>query len=208
MLRILVVGLVLLVAVMLSLPRPGKIAPTEVATVLPDTLPLPQFDLVDHTGRRFDLDDLRGRFSLLFFGFTNCPDICPLTLQLLANARTEMAERNPKLTPGVVFVSVDPSRDSPERIASYLRKFDPQFIGVTGSDQALSPLLKALGVTVEKHEHGGEHYNVVHNSTVYVIGPQAEWIALSSAPHDATTIAADYAKIQRRYEATHRTPSS
>jgi protein SCO1/2 len=208
MLRILVIALVLLVAVMFWLPRPGRLAPTEVATVLPNTLALPELALVDQAGREFDLTDLRGGFRLMFFGFTNCPDICPLTLQVLADARAEIEKRDAKLTPKVVFVSVDPNRDSPQRIASYLSNFDPEFTGVTGSEPALAPLLKVLGVTVEKHAHAGESYNVVHNSTVYFIGPQAELVAVSGAPHDAATIAADYAKIQRRYAATHRTPSA
>ena len=209
MLKVLVVALVLLVAAMWWLPRPGQVAPTEVATVLlPQTLALPQLNLVDHSGRAFALDNLRGRFSLMFFGFTNCPDICPLTLKVLADARAAIATRNQNVTPEMVFISVDPNRDSPERIASYLSNFDPGFIGATGSDEALAPLLKALGVSVEKHVHAGENYNVVHNSTIYIIGPQAELIAVSSAPHDAATIAADYVKIVRRYSASDPTPSS
>ena len=67
-------------------------------------------------------------------------------------------------TPRVLFVSVDPNRDTPERIAAYLNGFDPEFAGVTASDAELAPLLTALGVAVEKHEHGGANYNVVHNS--------------------------------------------
>ena len=208
LLRVLIIGLVLLVAVMFWLPRPARLAPTAVATVLPQTVALPQIELIDHNGQRFTLDQLRGRFSLLFFGFTNCPDVCPLTLKVLADTRAAIVQRAPTLDPTVVFVSVDGRRDTPERIASYLNSFDTTFIGATGSDEALAPLLKTLGVTVERHGHGGENYNVVHNSTVFVVGPQAEWIALSSAPHNPATIAADYVKIRRLYAAAHRTPSA
>jgi protein SCO1/2 len=204
----LIIGLVLLVAAMFVLPRGERLAPTAVATVLPRAVALPQVELIDHNGRRFSLDELRGRFTLLFFGFTNCPDVCPLTLKVLADTRAEILRRAPTVDPAVVFVSVDPSRDTPQRIASYLQSFDAAFIGATGSDETLAPLLKTLGVTVEKHVHAGENYNVVHNSTVYVLGPQAEWIALSSAPHDAATIAADYLKIRRGYAAANRTPSA
>ena len=206
MLRVLVIGLVLLVATMMWLPRPGRVAQTAVATVLPQTLQLPQLELIDHTGASFGLDRLRDRFTLLFFGFTNCPDICPLTLQVLADTRAEILRRAPATDPAVVFVSVDPGRDTPQRIASYLQSFDAAFVGVSGSEESLAPLLTTLGVTVEKHAHGAQSYNVVHNSTIYVIGPRAEWIALSSAPHDAATIAADYLKIRRGYAATHRSP--
>jgi protein SCO1/2 len=204
MLRILVVGLVLLVAVMFMLPRPGAVAAPEVATWLPQPLALPAVELVDDSNRPFGLESLRGAYSLMFFGFTHCPDVCPLTLQVLAQARAELNASRPESTPAVVFVSVDPHRDTPDRIRDYLSNFDPEMIGVTASDPALEPLLEALGVSVQKHEHGGENYNVVHNSTIYFLSPEAELIAVSSAPHDAPTIAADFLKIRRLHERPRR----
>jgi protein SCO1/2 len=208
MLRILVVGLVVLVAAMFLLPRGNRGAPPQTATMFEQTLPLPDVQLIDQAGQEFGLAELRGDFSLLFFGFTNCPDVCPLTLKVLADARAEIAARAPRFTPRVVFVSVDPSRDTPETIAAYLGNFDPEFVGVTATDARLEPLLRTLGVSVQKHQHGGANYTVVHNSTVYVIGPQAELIAVSSGPHDPATIAADYLKIRQRYQATPRTPAA
>jgi protein SCO1/2 len=207
MLRVLVVALVVLVAAVFLVPR-GDRSPLAAATWLPDALALPAVELVDETGKAQDLGAFRGRFSLLFFGFTNCPDVCPLTLKVLADARAELLKRAPRAVPQVVFVSVDPSRDTPSRIASYLDNFDPEFLGMTASDERLAPLLKSLGVTVEKHAHGGEQYTVVHNPTVYFIGPDAHLIAVASGTHDAATIAADYLKIRQRYRATHRTPAS
>jgi protein SCO1/2 len=208
MLRVLVVALVLLVAAMVWMPRPDRGEPPANATILPQPRALPEVALIDQTGADFRLESPRGELSLLFFGFTNCPDVCPLTLEVLADARAEIAERVPEAAPRVVFVSVDPSRDTPERIDAYLRNFDPDFIGVTAADDALAPLLKALGVTVEKHEHGGASYNVVHNSTVYVLGPDASLVAVSGAPHDAATIAADYLKIRARHRARPRPPAA
>ncbi len=199
-LRVLIVGLLLLVAAMLWLPRPG--APVETATVFPEGLPVPDFALTDTAGARFGLEDFRGRYTWVFFGFTNCPDVCPITLKILADARADVVARNPALDPEVVFVSVDPQRDSPERIRAYLNGFDPEFRGVTGADAALEPLLTKLGVAVEKHAHGGDSYNVVHNPHVYLIGPDATWIAVSGTPHVAATLASDYIKIRRRYRST------
>ena len=103
------------------------------------------------------------------------------------------------LTPRVLFVSVDPNRDTPERIAAYLNGFDPEFVGVTASDAELEPLLKQLGVAVEKHEHGGANYNVVHNSAIYVLDQNAEWIAVSTGPHDPKVVATDYLRIRQRH---------
>ncbi len=99
-----------------------------------------------------------------------------------------------------MFVSVDPDRDTPAQIERYLGNFSANFVGITGNRQALQPLLAALGVTVERHQHPGEDaYNVIHNSTVYLIGPQAEWLAIFSAPHDATVIATDYVRVRQLY---------
>jgi protein SCO1/2 len=199
MLRILVVGLVVLVAAMFLLPRGERGAPPQTATVLPEARALADVRFVDTGGMPRQLSELRGEYTLVFFGFTNCPDVCPLTLQLLAAARAEILRRAPRLAPRVLFVSVDPSRDTPERIDSYLRAFDPAFEGVTASDAELAPLLATLGVGVEKHSHGGESYNVVHNSAIYVLDPNAEWIAVSTGPHDPVVVATDFLRIRQRH---------
>jgi protein SCO1/2 len=204
MLRIVVVALVLLVAAMLMIPRGREAAPetpagaaTQTATVLPQPRPLPEFVLVDTAGREFTRTSLRGRHRLLFFGFTHCPDICPLTLQVLAAALDELTAQAPELVPEVVFVSVDPHRDTPDRIRDYLRNFDAQFIGVTGSDEALEPLVQTLGVTVHKIETDGQHYNVVHNGTIYVIDPDAALMAVfGGSSHDTQAIVSDYLRIR------------
>ncbi len=197
MLRVLIVGLVLLVAALFLLPRPGGDLVPEVATFLPQPRELPAVALVDDRGEPAGLELLRGRYSLLFFGFTNCPDVCPLTLKVLADARAAVRAADEEATPDVLFVSVDAARDTPERIRAYLNGFDSAFRGVTGPDEALEPLLRTLGVAVEKHEHGGESYNVVHSSVVFFVSPDAEVIGVSSAPHDAAKIAADFRKIRR-----------
>jgi protein SCO1/2 len=200
MLRILVVALVVLVAAMFLLPRAQRGAEPQNATVLPEPRPLADVRFVDKTGNETHLSDFKGDFTLLFFGFTNCPDVCPLTLSLLAQVRADIASRAPRLTPRVLFVSVDPDRDTPERIAAYLNGFDPEFLGVTASDEELEPLLAALGVAVEKHDHGaGASYNVVHNSAIYVLDPNAQWLAVSTGPHDPKVVASDYLRIRQRH---------
>jgi protein SCO1/2 len=208
MLRILMVVLILLAGATLwvSAVRQDLPAPA-VATVLPEPLRLPAVQLTDQRGLDFSTAELVGTFSLMFFGFTNCPDICPITLQTLANVEAELQAKGLD-TPRIVFVSVDPDRDTPAQIERYLGNFSANFVGITGSQQALQPLLAALGVTVERHQHPGEEaYNVIHNSTVYLIGPRAEWLAIFSAPHDATVIATDYLRIRQLY-LTQRTAVS
>ena len=201
MLRILIVVLVLLVAAMFVLPRGQRGAAPQNATELPQPMALADVRFIDQSGREARFGDYKGDFTLLFFGFTNCPDVCPLTLQLLAQVRADIASRAPRFTPRVLFVSVDPGRDTPERIAAYLKGFDPAFAGVTASDAELAPLLAQLGVAVEKeHDHsGGGHYNVVHNSAIYVLDPNADWIAVSTGPHDPKVFASDYLRIRQRH---------
>jgi protein SCO1/2 len=208
MLRILVVGLVVLVAAMFLLPRAQRGAPPQTATVLPEPRPLADVRFVDATGREAHFSDFKGEFTLLFFGFTNCPDICPLTLSLLAQVRADIASRAPRLTPRVLFVSVDPNRDTPERIAAYLKGFDPEFLGVTASDAELAPLLQGLGVAVEKHEHGGANYNVVHNSAIYVLDANAQWVAVTTGPHDPQIVASDFLRIRRRQSGRPSSPGA
>lgn len=200
-------ALVVLVAAMFLLPRGQRGEAPQTATELPEPRPLADVQLTDSSGRQTSLHDFKGDFTLLFFGFTNCPDICPLTLGMLAQVRAEVAARAPGFTPRVLFVSVDPNRDTPERIAAYLKGFDAEFLGATAPDEALAPLLAQLGVAVEKHAHGGESYNVVHNSAVYVLDPNADWIAVSTGPHDPKVLATDYLRLRQRHS-SRRVPGA
>jgi protein SCO1/2 len=209
MLRVLVVALVLLAAatVWLSNFRQQPQAP-EIATVLPQPLALPAVRLTDQRGDEFATSDWEGNFTFLFFGFTNCPDICPITLQTLANVNADLRTRDAE-TPEVVFVSVDPERDSPEQIRRYLGNFSPDFDGVTGSPQELERLTTALGVIVERHQHvGTEAYSVTHNSTLFLVGPETGLIAIFSAPHDAGIIATDYLRVREIHRTQRTDPSA
>jgi protein SCO1/2 len=198
MLRVLVVALVVLVAAVFWLPRPDRGAAPQTATLLPEPRALADVRFVGADGGEVRLHELGGNFTLLFFGFTNCPDVCPLTLAMLAEARAEIVRRAPRFVPRVLFVSVDPNRDTPERIRAYLQRFDPEFEGVTAADAELTPLLTALGVAVERHEHGGANYSVVHNSAIYVLDPHARWIAVSTGPHDPKVVAGDFLAVRQR----------
>lgn len=169
------------------------------ATMLRPPPPLPEITLTDNAEGVFTRERLDGQFSLLFFGFTHCPDICPLTLAVLARMREDWSTPHVEI-PQVVFVSVDSARDDPERISAYLDNFDSTFHGVTGPRDAMDPWLKALGVAVHIEQRPeGEPYSVTHNSTIYVVGPGAELVAVFGAPHDAAIIAADFLRIREHY---------
>jgi len=193
MLRILVVGLLALVAVMFMARRPQS------AKELANPVPLPDFELVDQNRHAFSKSSLEGHFTLLFFGYTRCPAVCPRTLRALAAARAALEKRPGKQAPAIVFVGVDTKRDSPDSIRDYLRSFDPQFLGVTAHDSgALEPLTHALGVPVQTQTIDGEHYRVVRDGTVYVIDRNAGMIALLKST-DARRMLFDYLRIRAQH---------
>ncbi len=110
---------------------------------------LPDFSLIDQRGHAFGPQDLRGRWSCLYFGYTNCPDACPTTRTTLAAMEKRLQASGAALRPRVVFVSVDAKRDTPAQLAKYVPYFDPEFLGVTAVDQpAIEDLAKKLGVAV------------------------------------------------------------
>lgn len=157
---------------------------------------LPDFSLVDHAGRTFGPDHLRGRWTFLFFGFVNCPDVCPTTLATLAAARTSLADLPVSQQPAVILVSVDPGRDTPEVLARYVTHFDRSFTGVTGSPEALGVLTGELGVAVVVGPaDAGGNYSVDHTAAIFLVDPDGRVAALFSGPHEAGTIARDYRRI-------------
>lgn len=197
MLRVLVIGLVLLVGAMLATTSLRRPLPSPVqASYFETPLALPAFNLDSTENESFSRDDLRDQFSLMFFGFTNCPDICPLTLATLAQAYRELESASSEL-PEVVFVSVDPNRDTTDTITGYLKNFDDRFTGITGSRRNLDPLLRALGVSVMIHEFPDQpSYTVTHNGTIYMVGPDAELIATIDGSVSASEIATDFRRVR------------
>ena len=164
----------------------------------PQSKALQAFALEDQNGRAFGLDRLRGHWTLLFFGYTNCPDICPVTLAVLENALTLMrkADADAEL-PQVVFVSVDPKRDTPEHLGAYVSHFDPSFVGVTGSDANLAAFAGQLGALYVLGDADAEgQYSVDHTAALFLIDPRGHLVALFQAPHAADVLARDIPRIE------------
>jgi protein SCO1/2 len=156
------------------------------ATLLPEPLPLPEFALRDQHDRPFTRDSLRGRTSLLFFGFAHCPDICPATLQQLALARKRIAGASSPgaALPQILLISVDPERDTPQKLERYVSAFGEGVAALTGSAEALRELTSALGIYFERQALPGGEYTVNHSTAVLVVDEQANLRALFSAPHE------------------------
>jgi protein SCO1/2 len=166
------------------------------ATLFDAPRPLPDFRLVDHAGRPFDRERLRGRWHFLFFGFTHCPDVCPTTLATLAAVRSRLRDLPQSEQPRAVLVSVDPERDTAEALAQYVPHFDPEFVGVTGDPAAIAALAQELGVAImigAPAADGG--YTVDHTAALFLVDPDGAWTAVFGTPHAADTIASDFRAI-------------
>lgn len=168
----------------------------ERATALTPPRPVPDFSLTDDGGASFDPARLKNRWSLLFFGFTHCPDVCPTTLGMLAQAEKQLADLPPELMPQVVLISVDPQRDTPQQLASYVKFFSPSFTGVTGTQGAIDEFTRAMGVPVAiGSPDANGNYTVDHSAAIFLINPDGALRALFSTPHTPAVIAADYRRI-------------
>src|ERR1044071_6428187 len=168
---------------------------TATATLILPPRPVPPFMLVDQDNRPFDAQRLRDGWSFVFFGFTSCPDVCPVTMTALAQTRKLLADLPEPTRPRVVMISVDPQRDPPERLGTYLKAFDPAFVGATGAKPVIDELAQRMGVMAAKRALDGENYTVDHTTSLFLIGPDGTLRALFSAPHEPQQIADDYRRI-------------
>ena len=158
------------------------------AFIIPEPIELPDFSLLDHTNKPVTTDTFRGQWDLIFFGFTNCPDICPTTLQTLASIKRELESIGSETTPRIVLVSVDPERDTPAVLGQYMNYFGQGNLAVTGQIDEIVKLTTALGIYFKKTVVDGDNYSVDHSAAVLLINPDGEFSALFSAPH----LLADY----------------
>ncbi|HWW22043.1 MAG TPA: SCO family protein [Steroidobacteraceae bacterium] len=160
-------------------------------TWLPSRRPVAEFHLEDLSGQGFTLQNLRGHPTLLFFGFTHCPDVCPITLATLAQAQRTVP------LPGaqVVFISIDPQRDSAANMSEYLSAFSKDFIGARGDEAALGPLLKSLGAIAERERLPDGNYTLDHSATLYLLDGQARLAAVFSPPFKTADLTADLRRI-------------
>ncbi len=162
-------------------PRPKQLAP---------------FRLTDDRGEVFDQERLRGHWSLLFFGYTHCPDVCPTTLATLAKAVKLLDRNGDTVSPQVVFVSVDPRRDEPGKLGEYVRYFNPAFLAATAPEAPLLSLTRQLGVlSLRVDNPAGGDYLVDHSASIFLIDPQLRVVAVLSPPFEAEELARRYREI-------------
>ncbi len=155
------------------------------------------FGLVDSLGHPFTAGDLAGRPSLVFFGFTHCPDVCPTTLAKLAQIRKTAA------VPGlrVLFVSVDPGRDTPAAVGTYAHAFDPDFIGLTGDQKSIDQASAEFGVAALRVDLPGGDYTMDHSAAVFLLDARGRIVGVFTPPFDTRRFVQDL-----QVAAPHLTP--
>jgi protein SCO1/2 len=139
---------------------------------------------------------LRGHPTLVFFGFTHCPDVCPTTLALLANVQKEVARQDETLAGlRVALISVDPERDTPEQLGRYVASFGSDLIGLTGSTPEIVKTTRTFNVAFARVDLPGGSYTVDHSATVFVLDSQARIVAVFTPPLSAAALARDVARL-------------
>ena len=187
----------------LSLGRRHGPPPQTAALVLREPKSLPDFALTDTEGKTLDRKRLAGHWSLLYFGYTHCPDACPTTLAALDHMLARLGKLPADKRPQVYFISVDPKRDDPTLLKNYTLYFNPAFTGATGSLDALRALTAPLQVDFSygKPDDKG-NYGVDHSAQVTLVDPDTEEVALFTPPLEPSRMAADYLAILKYYGET------
>lgn len=176
---------------LLSQQLGGGTVATPALTRYPSPRAVAEFQLTRSDGKPLTRADLDGHWNLFFFGFTNCPDICPNTLGVLKQVRAQLAQSGAGDKVKVHFVSVDPQRDQPETLGRYAAFYDPGFVAATGSDEELTRLTRSLGVMYTREPPKDGTYTVDHSASVVVVDPQARLVGLFRPPLDAAAIGTD-----------------
>jgi protein SCO1/2 len=178
-------------------------APAIQGYVLARPRALPAVELVDEQGRLFAAADFMGRWSFLYFGYTYCPDVCPLTLVELAKVKEQLTGEPHGEDIEYYLVSVDPKRDTPARLREYVAYFDAAFHGLSGDDATLTALTQATETVFDVPEgQDAEHYLVSHSSNVVLLNPRGEVHAVFTPPHEPVRLAAEFVEIARHYAAS------
>ena len=173
-------------------------APILPSLLWPDPPRLGDFRLHGADGKPLTGASLDGHWTLLFFGFTHCPDVCPSTLATLKQVRKRLVDNASFADKGqVLFVSLDPTRDTPEKLGEYVRYFDPSFLAATGDDAQLDALARPLGVIRAKVDGPNGDYTLDHTASIFLVDPERRVIGLFGLPHEAARIATDADAIIR-----------
>jgi protein SCO1/2 len=152
------------------------------------------FELEDHRGEVLNLDRMKGIWTIVFFGFTHCPDICPTTLAMLNETYSKLKDSEKELLQ-VVMISLDPERDTVEKLAEYVPYFNPEFTGVTGNKHLIRRLTAELNVAYNQVPLSGDDYTVDHSTQLILVNPMGHYHGFFKAPHTEITMRSTWRSI-------------
>ena len=162
--------------------------------LLPQSRTLPELNMLDQNGATLAMDQFKDKWTLLFFGYTFCPDICPTTLAQIRQIRTELPKGDAEKL-RVVLVSVDPNRDTPQRLKEYLGFFDEQYVGLTGSVEDLQKLANAVSVPFIPADTSKPNYTVDHSGNLALLGPDGKQRGFIRAPLNGQKLVAQLPEL-------------
>lgn len=206
--KLTVVGLLVFIALVvagfvhrISLPRVMTEAEMKInGLYLLDTpRSIGEFELVDHLGAPFNRSRFEGKWSLVFFGFTYCPDVCPTTMTFLNEFMASLEGTEAQDTQ-VIMVTVDPARDTVQQLAGYVPFFNPDFIGVTGEFLHIHRLATALNTPFRKVMGEGDNYQVDHSANIVLINPRGDYHGFFKAPLDLAKMKTTYRSVRVLWE--------
>ena len=178
-------GIVLLVLLIygLTITAPNfihKSIDLETGKMLTKPMELTSFNLINHQDKQFQLKDLENQWSLIFFGYTQCPDVCPSTVFKL-NQIYDLLNQDQRISklPQVIFISIDPERDNPETLSEYLAFFNPRFIGITGDQSEIKKITSTMSVYYEKIEQNEDSnsYIMNHTASIFLTNDEGKLVA-------------------------------
>lgn len=165
-------------------------------TYLENPRPVNQFSLIGTDQKTFDNSSLQDKWTLVFFGFTNCGYLCPTTMAELGKMYRILENKGVKNLPRVVMISIDPDRDDQEKLGSYVTSFHPSFYGARGDEVSIKSMTREMGIAyakvLDKDNNDPKNYDVQHSGAVMLFNPQGELNAFFTTPHHADLLAKDY----------------
>lgn len=203
---------IVLVMFVLSKFKTPELSPDEMRAqgvfILPTPRDIGPFELIDHTGAEFNRQSLEGHWSFIFFGFNNCPDVCPTSLSVLGQVENQLKRQDPELAQNfkVRLVSVDPDADTLERLGQYVGAFSPNFLGVRGAREDLVRFTDQVNVAFAKVPlrspvagSDEQSYTVDHTGNIVIINPRGHYHGFIKLPHNSETIRLSYQTLEAQF---------
>jgi protein SCO1/2 len=183
-------------------PRLANKVDASVLKIFPHPIAIPSASLIDKQGKPFDFNQLKNRWTFLYFGYTLCPDICPTELTALAGVLEQLREQKVKAAHGVLFVSVDQQRDTPDRLHQFVDYFDASIQAVSGEESELRIMAQPIGAAWDKvaqfDEHGQpdqNNYLINHTTSILLVDPQGRAVGVFPTPHDPEAMAKAFTTV-------------